>query len=404
MISFIFWYWVPAFNVINKGYLVENALVTDMELLHHSVNLVFIYYIVTILISVLVASYCFKGTITRKVKEITNSRLLVASTFVAISATALLLVKYRNEDVKVIYDLISGTVSARDILIFFNKSASPAVSIIALWEIITTWCALYLISIYSLRGCLLSIPGSLNFLTVTIMFVSSGTRSILVMTLLIVLITKLIQRPYDLAKSDSSRFSKKTGYVVILLLLCLVAFSYKARFEDTLDLGSTIFLSTLSNNDMFSELVFVLSNFPQNISTSMFDFLFTPFSFIFPTFLGFSKHIPSHLLEFNMSRAGIDLLTDEGNVFPGIIADFHMNFGFLGPIVFSICVAIIIVLLAITSKRIKDPLLKKAFVITFLSYVFISFRNVQGSLILVLVIGLMFQSLLTIKWHDRMRR
>ena len=68
------------------------------------------------------------------------------------------------------------------------------------------------------------------------------------------------------------------------------------------------------------------------------------------------------------------------------------------------CVTVMIALLAIASHRIKEPVLRSAFVITFLSYVFISFRNIQGSLVLVLIVGLVFQSFLTTRrsnWRSK---
>jgi hypothetical protein len=395
LISFIFWYWIPALNVINNGFIVEDTLAADTELLRCDVHIVLLYYFIAIIFTAVIATHWFARTRLRSIGGVSDFRLTMSSILVATSAVGLLATQFRNQEARLIYDLISGTVSARDILTFFNKSSSPTGSMIALWEILTTWCALYLISIHSLRGRLLGVSGSLSVLAIVILFVSSGTRSILVMTLLIISITKFIKRRYKLATVERSGYSRKTGSVLLLLFLCLVIFSYKARFENTFDLMGIMLFSALSNNDMFSELAFVLSNLPQYGSSGIFDFLFTPFSFLFPSFLGFSKSIPSHLIEFNLQRAGIDLLTDEGNVFPGIIADFHMNFGFVGPLVFIMCVTVIIVLLAVASHRIKEPVLRSAFVITFLSYVFISFRNIQGSLALVLIIGLVFQNFLT---------
>jgi hypothetical protein len=402
LISFIFWYWIPALNVINNGYLVEDAFASDINLLRYDVLIVLLYYFILIIISVVVAAHWFKRARVSKIVELDDSRVVVASALVVISAAGFLVVQFKNEEAKVIYDLISGAVSARALLTFFNKSSNATSSLIGLWEILTIWCALYLISIHSLRGGLLSVPGSLSVFAIVILFFSSGTRSILVMALFILSITQLIKRRYILHPAARLGRGNKIGFVLLMLFLAFVAFTYKARFENfTNDLTDIVLFSTLTNNDMFSELAFVLSNSLQASNSSIFDFLFTPFSFLFPSFLGFSKNIPSHLIEFNLQRAGIDLLTDEGNVFPGIIADFHMNFGSVGPLVFIMCVTIIIVLLAVASHRIKEPVLRSAFVITFLSYVFISFRNIQGSLVLVLIIGLVFQSFLTTRRFAR---
>ena len=335
LISFTFWYWIPALNVINNGFLVEDTLAADRELLQHDVHIVLLYYIIAITISAVVAVYWFRPTRVSKIGELSDFRLNMASILVATSAVGLLVVQFKNQEARVIYDLISGAVSARAILTFFNKSSNTASSLVALWEILTIWCALYLISIHSLRGRLLSVTGSLGVLAIVILFFSSGTRSILIMVLFILSITKLIKRPYTADLARRSGHGKKIGFVLSTLFLVFVIFSYKARFENfTTDFIDIALFSTLTNNDMFSELAFVLSNPLQCDSSSVFNFLFTPFSFVFPGFLGFSKQIPSHLIEFNLQRAGIDLLTDEGNVFPGIIADFYMNFGFVGPLSF----------------------------------------------------------------------
>lgn len=403
IISFAFWYWMPALYVINMQHLNENMDQIDSSQLLDTVYIVTLYYIVTVIITITILKDVFNKIAIDHANNISESRLTFASIIVFGLALGYLVLRFLDQGSNVIADLILGIISAREHLTFFNKSQDIAASMFALWEIITICCSLYIFTINSLRGRLLSISGNLSLAAIAIMFTSSGTRAILLMTLFCLCVTKLIR-----IKSRSSTHSNKKRLISIdktgialslsILIVVFISLSYMARFErEKMDVADLVLSSTLRNNDMFTELAFVLSEMKGYNNDSVADFLLTPISFMFPSFLGFDKSIPAHLVDFNLSRSGIDLLTDEGNVFPGIIADFHLNFGLLGPIALSIFIIIVIYCLAKITNSIRDPILRLAFIVTFLSYIFISFRNIQGSLALVLLLGFVLPAILTVK-------
>ena len=112
----------------------------------------------------------------------------------------------------------------------------------------------------------------------------------------------------------------------------MAAIAMQTRFEGgPEELGWLAIRSVGVHNDMFRELVFVLKN-GANYRSDALLFLLTPISYAMPSFLGFSKSIPPHLIDFNLDRAGIDLIYGVGNVFPGLIGDLVLCFGAFAPI------------------------------------------------------------------------
>jgi hypothetical protein len=106
-----------------------------------------------------------------------------------------------------------------------------------------------------------------------------------------------------------------------------------------------------------------------------------------PTFFGFVRHIPEHLLAFNGARANIDLLLGTGNVFPGLIADNALVFGNTGPLwLAAFVVAFALALRAL--GRIAGPSRAGVAVqIAASAFLFFSFRNLHPGLALVLAGG-----------------
>lgn len=401
IISFVFWYWMPALYVINMQHFNENMDQIDSSQLLDTVYIVTLYYIVTIIVTTTILKDVFNKFAIDDKNNISESRLTIASILVFVLALGFLSIRYLNQGTNIITDLILGLLSAREKLTFFNKSQDAIASMVALWEILTICCSLYIFTIHSLRGRLLSISGNLSLAAIAIMFTASGTRSILLMTIFCLFVTKFRRLKSRLSiNSNKNRLLSfyNLGPVLSIFIVVFISLSYMARFErEKMDVGEIVLSSTLSNNDMFTELAFVLSDMKGYKNDDVSVFLFTPVSFMFPSFLGFDKSIPAHLVDYNLSRSGIDLLTDEGNVFPGIIADFHLNFGLLGPITLSIFIVVVIYCLAKITNRTRDTTLRFAFIVTFLSYIFISFRNIQGSLALVLLMGIALPAILSVK-------
>jgi hypothetical protein len=401
IIAFAFWYWMPALYVINMLHLNENIDQIDSDQILDTINLVMIYYIAVIIMTTALLKDVFKRVAIEDNSRMSESRLTVASIVVFGSAVGFIVFRFLDQGTNLITDIITGIMSARDYLTYFNRSEDAVDSLVALWEILTICCSLYLFTIHSLRGRLASISGNLSLAALAIMFSSSGTRSILLMAFFCLFITKSIR-----IRVRSSIHSLKTriisanhaGIALSIIIVVFISLSYMVRFErDKMDVADVVVSSTLSNNDMFTELAFVLSDMKGYNDGSVTDFLFTPFSFMFPSFLGFDKNIPAHLVDFNLSRGKIDLLNEEGNVFPGIIGDFHLNFGILGPIALAFFIYVVVYCLAKITNSICDPILSLAFIVTFMSYLFISFRNIQGSLALVLLLGIALPAILTVK-------
>ncbi len=252
------------------------------------------------------------------------------------------------------------------------------------------WAALFLITSHVVRARLLSSSGAMASLALAVCFLGSGTRSILLMGIFVVIAGHLVRdRSADAARAQRARVSALRYWygVLALIILTTIGLALSVRFESAGSDSNFLIDAVLNNNDMLRELAFTESQLADYSSPNVIDFVLTPLTFILPSFLGFEKAIPDHLLYFNYSRAGIDLVLGQGNVFPGIIADFHMVFGALGPILFSVFLITFFYVAKLTSTLLPNPLTRLTFQITFLSYLFISFRNIQGALLLVLILG-----------------
>jgi hypothetical protein len=132
---------------------------------------------------------------------------------------------------------------------------------------------------------------------------------------------------------------------------------------------------------MFRELVFTFLK-GGAYNRDLFSFLLVPFQFLMPTFLGFTRTVPPHLADYNLDRAGIDIIHGSGNVFPGIIADVYISYGILAPIVLGLFTVFFLIIVASCTIKRNSTLVGVSLYIVLLSYYFVSFRNVQSSLAL----------------------
>jgi hypothetical protein len=155
-----------------------------------------------------------------------------------------------------------------------------------------------------------------------------------------------------------------------------------SRFESDSQQSSLLFLNSFgSHNDMFRELVFTFLK-GGAYNRDLFSFLLVPFQFLMPTFLGFTRTVPPHLADYNLDRAGIDIIHGSGNVFPGIIADVYISYGILAPIVLGLFTVFFLIIVASCTIKRNSSLVGVSLYIVLLSYYFVSFRNVQSSLAL----------------------
>ena len=164
-----------------------------------------------------------------------------------------------------------------------------------------------------------------------------------------------------------------------------VALNMSARFEKDPSQADHILANSISaHNDMFRELLFSIEN-SNHYRPDGLRFLRTPITFAMPSFLGFNKSIPEHLIDFNFDRANIDLVYGEGNVFPGVIADFYISFGYFGPLVQLLFLTAVIYAFRRCAFSGGRNGVSLAIYVSLLSYIIASFRNIPGSLAILAV-------------------
>jgi hypothetical protein len=386
-LGFAFWYWLPAIRMLNVP--PEDGFAADLaqSSLNASAWIVLAYHATALLVLLVASRSASASSIPGRAFDL---RLTTPSCAFLLSSIAALTVRYSSEGPDLVLNLLLGLDSARFNMTFFNRSESAIESLLALWDIANIWAALFLMAAHVLRDRLSSAGGAMASLALVVCFLGSGTRSILLMGIFVVVACRLIrERPAGAARTQRTPASASRYWygALALVMLMTIALAISGRFNyperDSNFLVDSLFL----HNDMFSELAFALSNLGDYSPASAVDFVLTPFTFMLPGFLGFEKSIPEHLLQFNYTRSGLDLVLGEGNFFPGIVADFHLVFGATGPLFFAAFLAVFFYAANFASKLLPDPLARLAFQITFLSYMFTSIRNIHGGLALVLILG-----------------
>jgi len=315
-------------------------------------------------------------------------KLLLAT---LVSASLLLTIRFIDLGPAFALQLLIGLASAREVMSFENISSSIGQSLIGLWELLTVFMSIFLSTIYVWLRRTVSISFVLACLSSVLVFASSGTRSVLLL-LIFSIITAVISRPpAPSPKKNHTRVVRKRAQMLPTLLilgLCIIAgANMSARFANDSSQADYILLNSLgSHNDMFRELIYSIT-YGDSYQTDGWLFLETPITFAMPSFLGFSKTIPPHLIDFNLDRAGIDLLEGAGNVFPGLIADMYLCFGEFGPIIQALISALFLFLLWKTVLNVNKSAVGGALFVTLLSYYIISFRNLQGSLGILIILA-----------------
>lgn len=384
-LGFFFWYWMPSIQVVNfpprsllSSFTIRDDIVADaawVVLLYH-----FLTVVTIILARPLLTRPLKKQSIELSVGVMAWS--IVASTF------GVFVVRFATEGSGVLLDILAGRSTSREFLTYYNISEGATQSLLALWDIVNIAISVFLIAFAVNRSKLLSFHGALVSFALVLSFLGSGTRSILVLGIFAVMAGFLF-RPAE----ENGGGPKKSGlrYIYLTFLggvVGLASTGIVARFtvfrnEEGDFISNTLF----NNNDMFRELVFIktyMMNYaPHDVGREVYNFLQTPFSFILPRFLGFDKEIPDHLISFNQLRANINLLSGQGNVFPGLVGDFDMLFGVAGPVVFAAFILAFGVAIRSVSSWIPSQSAMMAFWITMCANLLISFRNISGSLALI---------------------
>lgn len=316
-----------------------------------------------------------------------------------ISAISLLVFRYEERGPAFALRLLVGLTSAREYMSFENTSGNIGQSMTALWEVLTTFSSIFLAATLTWLHRTVSMRFFMASLATLIVFASNGTRSVLLLLILAVLIAILSRPQYiDLSKRRFRITKLLRALFPSLLMICLIVLASKemvARFENSPSQENNIIINSVaSNNDMFRELLFSILNGKHYRSNGLL-FLETPITFAMPSFLGFKKTIPPHLVDFNLDRAGINLVSGSGNVFPGLIADVYLCFGDAGPFVLAALSAVFFwVFWLVTVRRDRTGIGRGLFV-TLLAYYVISFRNLQGSLGILVVASYVITILFT---------
>jgi hypothetical protein len=381
-----FWYWSPAINLLTLGFLGTDIRSPTRESVVAATWLIFWYEVV--LIAILAAARPLLSPLPPLCRSDIDDRKIDWLGYVALaSAAGFLTARFARDGLGVLLDLAIGLASARDNASFYNRSEDAATSLLALWEIANIWIALVVIALMTWRRTLLSGPGIAALGAIAILFLASGTRAVLMQALFVIGMTVAVRGPAITA----IRRKANLVYLVPLFAIAGLAFSaFASRFRDTAGSGGflTILDTLVVNPDMTRELAFVLDRMPNFLSQSAGPFVITPFAYALPRFLGFDRSMPEHLVAFNAIRGDIDLLFGQGNIFPGIIADFQMVFGMAGAFLMGLFVAFHALVLDRVARLIPNLAQRGAFLTTCIAYMFFSFRNIGGMLFLVVVLGL----------------
>lgn len=316
-----------------------------------------------------------------------------------ISATVFLANRYAEMGPAFALQLLIGLTSAREVMTFENFSAGTAQSLLALWDIVNIFLAIFLATTLTWRRELLTGRFVAAATAALLSFVSSGSRTVVLLLLFAVTIA-LICRPRQVIQSpliQSIRVSSRNIVPLLLMagLVVMAAMTMLARFQDNPSQSESLALNSIgAHNDMFRELVFVLRNGWAYRADPLL-FLQTPITYAMPTFLGFNKSIPPQLIDFNLDRAGIDLILGEGNVFPGLVADMILAFGYFAPVALCLYSAVIFATLVFSTTRGTDSTINFCLLITLLCYYIISFRNIQGAFAILMVLAMMVSVILS---------
>lgn len=382
--AYVFWYWLPALNLLTVQYIGVAFFQITLSI-DEACVMVLVSQLV--LFAMLAAGRSWLG-------EHQDDGRAPAFEWIGvvafISATMLILTRFTTQGTQVLVNLATGVSSARETADFSNLSTGAANSLMGLWEGTSLWLALFAIARHFYARSLTTANGAFSIGALTLLFVATGTRAVLLQSLVIAGIVLSTRAP-SVSDRKKGIFRVIVWAIPTVFLFGLAASALTSRFSADTGYRAAGALAVIGdtflvNNDMMRELAFVVDTMLPSVYDVR-DFFMTPFSHMFPSFLGFEKHIPQHLLLYNELRAGIDLNSDEGNVFPGLVADFWLNFENIGLFLsgaFTFVSIVVIARLRFIARRSIDQM---AYFVTGLSYVFFNFRNISGSFVLSILFG-----------------
>jgi hypothetical protein len=381
--GFAYWYWIPAVNILLGGYLGEDVVVPDPVVARDTVWMVLLYHLAAIgaLAAVAVAVDPQPAALRQRREPALPWTIIGAG--VMATAAALFLWYFADKGIGIAFQVLTGGVSARELMEFDNFSASIADSLRALLEMAVIFSALFLIAVATLERRLVSLASGFAFVAVILVFLGTGTRATLLMALVVIALAMASGRRVAARRTSSGRLV--AGLLLVTALVVPIFLAISAR--QAVGTGDTnpVLGILVVNNDMFRELVFVMGQMQGYRSASPVDFLMTAFTYVTPGFLGFSRQIPDHLLVFNMTRNGIDLILGSGNVFPGIVADFQLVFGLAGAIAFAGFISGFALAIGQYGRLYPQGRVLAAAQCAVAAFLFFSFRNMHPGLVLVMI-------------------
>lgn len=332
--------------------------------------------------------------------SLTSQDMLLSLVFV--SSVFFLFNRYAELGPAFVLQLLLGLTSAREVMSFQNFSEGASTSLLALWDIVNIFISIFLATALTWQGRTRSMRFVGAVAAALLSFISSGSRSVLLM-LIFAMTIALVCRPRTKAAPRIGRAKRRKTLAILLTgaLVALAAVGMSARFQDDPSQSDSLALNSIgAHNDMFRELVYVLRNGWSYRSDALL-FLQTPITYAMPSFLGFNKSIPPHVLDFNLDRAGIDLISGEGNVFPGLIADMYLCFNMLAPVVLFALAALMIRAAMTVSSLGTNLSVNAGLLIALLCYFLISFRNLHGAFGIVLVVAGVLSLFLSVNFNRR---
>ena len=386
-LSFCYWYFLPAVNVFLIGF--ETDQIEAGPAFVRQAFLIAVAYMSAALLGLLVMFSSFRvptlGDSTQQASMyLPPVRRLQRQAFVTVlSALGLLASRFGTDGTELILQIVTGETSARANMEYYNVSSGILSSLDGLWEIINIASCTFLLCLCTTLRQSLGMTRNLAVLALLVMFVASGSRSMIVYALVAGLLARSMRPP----PTDSVAAGGKRGRwaplaaTVLLAAAAAAIASFGSRFENyEFGMASAVLGMLFNHNDMLRELASVLSSLDQYRHAPFFDFALTPFTFLLPRFLGFDKDIPDHLVRYNLDRMGIDIRVDPGNYFPGLVADFLMVFGTWGGVIaFAAFACAVTVATAWLGRAVSHRVPATALAASTLGLLFVSFRNIPGS-------------------------
>ena len=222
------------------------------------------------------------------------------------------------------------------------------------------------------------IIGIVGFLSTLILYFDQGTRTIFLMVIIPAIVIKS-----SLSRQKAS-FLKILGIVLIgIFILFALQFQVLYRvgfsranllemfFENILTLGGTI--------DYFKETLFSITIVPSYHDyfreSVLVQFLTSPI----PRFIWPEKPISELVWFYSYFRWNIDIYSQAGNVLPGVVGQFYMSWGWVGPIFIGgiLGIATKLIDLFLMKIHIEDDAYKFGLGIFMSVWILISFRLIS---------------------------